>query len=88
MFQTQTFLASHTNTKSSTTTETAGRMQAEKHRSALPKAPIQTSGARPGHGIAQHHPRLGGDCQLDPWINGVPLLVKEVNAVHILLRVR
>ena len=35
MFQTHTFLASHTNTKSPTTTKTAGRMQAEKHRSAL-----------------------------------------------------
>ena len=38
MFQTHTFLASHTNTKSPTTTITAGRMQAEKYRSALPKA--------------------------------------------------
>ena len=60
MFQSHTFLASHTNTKSPTTTKTAGRMQAEKHRSALPKAPIQASGALAGHGIAQHHPRLGG----------------------------
>ena len=74
-FRLTPFVASHTNTKSPTTTQTAGRMQAEKHRSALakaarmqaekhrsalPKAPIQASGALPGHGIAQHQPRLGG----------------------------
>ena len=41
------------------TTTTAGRMQAEKHRSALARGPIQASGALPGHGIAQHQPRLG-----------------------------
>ena len=35
-------------------------MQAERHRSALPTGPIQASGALPGHGIAQHQPRLGG----------------------------
>ena len=51
------FIAS--TTKSPTTTTTAGRMQAEKHRSALPTGPIQASGALPGHGIAQHQPRLG-----------------------------
>ena len=34
-------------------------LQAEKHRSALPTGPIQASGALPGHGIAQHQPRLG-----------------------------
>ena len=41
--QTHTFLASHTNTKSLTTIKTAGRMQAEKHRYALPTGPIQAS---------------------------------------------
>ena len=38
MFRTYTFLVSHGITKSPTATKTAGRMQAEKHRSALPPA--------------------------------------------------
>ena len=39
---------------------TAGRLQAEKHRSALLRGRIQASGVVPRQGIAQQHPRLGG----------------------------
>ena len=63
MFHTQAFFCVlpfiATSTQSPRTTTTGGRMQAEKHRSALPTGPIQASGALPGHGIAQHQPRLG-----------------------------
>ena len=48
-----------TSIQSPTTTTTGGRMQAEKHRSALRTGPIQASGAVPAQGIAQQQPGLG-----------------------------
>ena len=82
MFQTQTFLASHTNTKSPTTTKTAGRMQAEKHRSALPTGPIQASGALPGHGIVSGAADSKGSVVWRLRVcrpAGMPLLENEVS---------
>ena len=49
MFHTQIFVASHTNSKSPTTTKTAGRMQAEKHRSVLSGSCLKPECSDLGH---------------------------------------
>ena len=60
MCQTHTFLASQTSTKSPTTTKSSGRMQAEKHRSALPGQAGSGPGVRPGKALETAQPPAEG----------------------------